>query len=55
MENGWLKQGYNKEIKEFLVSIHTWEVILPYIGLILGAGFLFIVISGIILFFKPKI
>jgi hypothetical protein len=45
---------YDKEIKELLVAIHTWEILLPYIGVILGAGFLFIAISGIILFFKPK-
>jgi len=45
---------YDKEIKEWLVTIHTWEIVLPYIGLVLGLGFLFILISGIILFFKPK-
>lgn len=45
---------YNKEIKEFLVSLHTWEIIAPYIGLALGLGLLFIIISGIILFFNPK-
>lgn len=45
---------YSKEIKEFLVAIHTWEIVLPYIGLVLGFGLLFIVISGIILFFNPK-
>lgn len=45
---------YDKEIKEWLVNIHTWEIALPYIGLILGTGFLFITISGIILFFKPR-
>lgn len=45
---------YDKEIKELLVGIHTWEIALPYIGLILGVGFLFIVVSGIILFFNPR-
>lgn len=45
---------YSKEIKELLVAIHTWEIIVPYIGLFLGAGFLFITVSGIILFFRPK-
>lgn len=45
---------YDKEIKELLVSLHTWEIVAPYIGLIFGAGFFFLVISGIILFFKPK-
>ncbi|MCY7297096.1 hypothetical protein [Alteromonas sp. a30] len=45
---------YEKEIKEILVGVHTWEIVMPYIGLILGAGFLFIVVSGIILFFNPR-
>lgn len=45
---------YDREIKELLVGIHTWEIALPYIGLVFGLGFLFIVISGIILFFNPK-
>jgi uncharacterized iron-regulated membrane protein len=45
---------YSKEIKELFVSIHTWEIALPYIGLVFGIGLLFIVISGIILFFKPR-
>jgi uncharacterized iron-regulated membrane protein len=45
---------YSKEIKELFVSIHTWEIVLPYIGLVFGIGLLFIVISGIILFFKPR-
>jgi len=45
---------YEKELKELLLDLHTWEIVLPYIGLILGAGLLFLVISGIILFFKPR-
>lgn len=45
---------YSKELKELFISIHTWEIIAPYIGLALGLGILFLVISGIILFFKPK-
>lgn len=45
---------YSKEIKELFISLHTWEIIAPYIGLIFGLGLLFLVISGIILFFKPK-
>lgn len=45
---------YSKEIKELIISIHTWEIILPYIGLVLCLGLLFIVISGVILFFKPS-
>lgn len=45
---------YSKEIKELFIAIHTWEIIMPYVGLILCMGLLFIVISGIILFFKPS-
>lgn len=45
---------YEKETKEFLVSLHTWELIAPYIGLFLGLGVLFLTISGIILFFKKN-
>lgn len=45
---------YDKEIKEFLVSLHTWEIIMPYVGLILGVGMLFLTISGCILFFKKN-
>lgn len=45
---------YNKEIKDLLISLHTWEVIAPYIGITLGLGLLFLVISGIVLFFKPN-
>lgn len=45
---------YNKEIKELIISIHTWEIIMPYVGLVVGGGLLFIVISGVILFFKPR-
>ena len=43
---------YEKEIKEFLVSIHTWEIVAPYVGIFLGIGLLFLVVSGTILFFK---
>jgi hypothetical protein len=45
---------YEKEIKELLVGIHTWEIAMPYIGLVFGLGFLFILVSGVILFFNPK-
>jgi uncharacterized iron-regulated membrane protein len=45
---------YSKEIKELLVAVHTWEIVLPYVGLFLGLGLFFLVISGIILFFKPR-
>lgn len=43
---------YDKEIKELLVSLHTWEIIAPYVGLFMGVGLLFLVISGMVLFFK---
>ena len=43
---------YDKEVKEFLVSLHTWEIIAPYVGLFLGVGLLFLIVSGTILFFK---
>lgn len=45
---------YEKEIKEFLISLHTWEIIAPYVGLFLGLGLLFLVISGTILFFNKR-
>lgn len=43
---------YPKDIKEFLVSIHTWEIIAPYIGMIAGLGLLTVLLTGVILFFK---
>ena len=43
---------YSKEIKSFLVSLHTWEIIAPYIGMIGGLGLLTVVISGGIIFFN---
>ncbi len=45
---------YSKEIKELFVGLHTWEIIMPYIGLIVGFGVLFLVISGIVLYFNPR-
>ena len=45
---------YGKPTKELLVSLHTWEIIAPYLGLVVGAGLLFLVISGLALFFNPK-
>ena len=44
--------AYSKEIKSFLVSVHTWEIIAPYIGIIGGLGLLTVVVTGIIIFFK---
>ena len=43
---------YPKATKEFLVSIHTWELIAPYIGIIAGLGLLTVTVTGIIIFFK---
>ncbi|RWX46125.1 PepSY-associated TM helix [Candidatus Electrothrix aarhusensis] len=43
---------YSKDIKEFLVSIHTWEIIAPYVGGVVGLGLLIVAITGIIIFFK---
>ena len=43
---------YSKDTKSFLVDVHTWEIIAPYVGLILGAGLLTVTVTGIILFFK---
>ena len=45
---------YEKEIKNLLVELHTWEILAPYIGIFLGIGLLFLAISGIILFFNPR-
>ena len=45
---------YSKEIKQLLVSIHTWEIVAPYVGLFLGGGLLFLTVSGIILYFNPR-
>ena len=45
---------YPKSTKSTLVSLHTWEVIMPYVGMILGFALIFITITGMILFFKKK-
>ena len=45
---------YDKEIKELAVSLHTWEIIAPYIGLILALGLLAVTVSGMILFFNKR-
>lgn len=45
---------YGKEVKHFLVSIHTWEIVMPYIGFIMVFGLLFVTISGVILYFNPR-
>ncbi|MCI5157824.1 MAG: PepSY domain-containing protein [Candidatus Electrothrix sp. AUS1_2] len=43
---------YPKETKEFFVSIHTWEILAPYVGIIAGLGLLTVAVTGIIIFFK---
>ena len=43
---------YPKETKEFLVSVHTWEALAPYIGIIGALGLLTVLITGVIIFFK---
>lgn len=45
---------YSKEAKELAVALHTWEIIAPYIGMILALGLLSVTISGIILFFNKR-
>ncbi len=45
---------YGKETKSFLVSLHTWEIIMPYIGIFLGLGVLFMSISGMYMYFKAR-
>ena len=43
---------YSKDIKSLFVSIHTWEAVAPYIGIIGGLGLLTVTVTGIIIFFK---
>jgi hypothetical protein len=43
---------YEKEVKEMAVSLHTWEIAVPYLAIILALGLAGVSISGIILFFK---
>ena len=45
---------YDKEIKELAVSLHTWEILAPYVGLLLALGLLAVTISGMILFFNKR-
>lgn len=45
---------YSKDVKSFLVSIHTWEIIAPFVGAFLGLGLLFLSISGLYMYFKMK-
>ena len=43
---------YSKDTKSLFVSIHTWEAIAPYIGIIGALGLLTVVVTGVIIFFK---
>ena len=45
---------YPKETKELLVSLHTWEIIAPYIGIIAGLGLLTVAVTGVIIFFRKN-
>lgn len=45
---------YDKDLKELVVSLHTWEIVAPYVGLVLALGLLIVTISGIILFFNKR-
>lgn len=45
---------YTKETKKIIESIHTWELIMPYIGLVMGVGLFVLTITGIILFFNKR-
>ena len=45
---------YSKEVKETAVALHTWEIVAPYVGLILALGLLAVTISGIVLFFNKR-
>lgn len=45
---------YTKDVKSFLVSIHTWEIIAPFVGAFLGVGLLFLSISGLYMYFQMK-
>lgn len=51
----WRKDGlYSESVKEFLVSLHTWEIGAKYIGIVLALALLTISISGLALFFKRR-
>jgi len=43
---------YSKDIQVLILSVHTWEIIAPYLGIILGLGVMVIVVTGIIIFLK---
>lgn len=45
---------YSKDTKSLFISLHTWEIIAPYVGIILALGLIIITITGMIIFFKKK-
>ena len=45
---------YSKDVKSFLVSFHTSEIIAPFIGMIFGFGLLFMSVTGLYLYFQMK-
>ena len=49
----WRKAGvYGPDIKNFLIGIHNWEIAARYIGVILAAGLIFMVVTGSLIFIK---
>ncbi|MCW5202649.1 MAG: hypothetical protein QTN59_08160 [Candidatus Electrothrix communis] len=45
---------YSKDIKSIIESVHTWEMIAPYVGIIGGLGLLIVTVTGIIIFFNKR-
>ncbi|WP_417910138.1 hypothetical protein [Candidatus Electronema sp. PJ] len=45
---------YEKEIKDLVISLHTWEILAPYVGMVLAVGLLTVTLTGIILFFNKR-
>lgn len=51
----WRKaELYSKETKGVLVELHTWELIAPYLAILLAAGLLLMTLTGLSLFTKAK-
>ena len=49
----WRKaEVYGPDIKNFLIGIHNWEIAARYIGVILAAGLIFMVVTGSLIFIK---
>ena len=49
----WRKAGvYGPDTKSFLIGLHNWEIAAKYIGVILAAGLIFMVVTGSLIFFK---